>query len=290
MRTLVKILRKNLKNDSSRILLQNLETSYAAAEKSLEKIEVMLLRRQWLIDEQIRMQDFRTPLHEEYHELSEAITDEIRNYYTLLKRVLDRVAQLLDENLLSGSNDTLQKLVNTIKKDKSHELFNLILPGSEAVIEIANYRNNFIEHPKKFEDHFFTSQMEAKIGYSDGAISSPSAVTDDELCNAPGSKFVDTMKVGLGDENYVVYVHVNPVKMEEGSHIEKGDTIAVWSDGGSGHFDRYGAHMHQYFSPGFFEKYDNPRAKVEGSPPLRGSYQKVERYVLKLLRNIRKRT
>lgn len=289
VQNLLKILSKKLKDPKERIILRNLSDSYIESEILFGKIQAKLERRQWLIDEQIHLQDFRTDLHDEYHVLSDQIQADIRSYFTALKRVLDRVAELFALQVFPKETiDTLWGLLKTVERKGSERHQVLVLSGHEKMMEIVDYRNNFIEHPKGIGDRFFTDTKGARIVYSDGAMLDPSTIDDDDLINPKGSKFIDTMKVDNTNGTYLIYVHINPIKTQVGDRIAKGESIGVWDDGGSGHFKKYGPHMHVYPSPNYYEHYSHDDEGIARSPSLRKSKDKMEKYIKKLLRHLRK--
>ena len=131
----------------------------------------------------------------------------------------------------------------------------LINRGKEIDESINSYRDKEIEHIQipsyeygLISDGKGVRRYHQKI---DPPITQPteSFVEFKKRVNSlPEEKRSNAIRWEKSDGEYVYYVHIeSDEKMER--QVKKGDLLGRVSDGGSGHFDKYGSHRHIFTSP-----------------------------------------
>lgn len=208
--------------------------------------------RQELIERQIEATEFGGELHDAYHDALERLHGDLDNLFTSLKTLLNRAGQAVHDALPHEQRHGLRtksfgSFITSVKAaDLAKGLRRALLRNCAAVEEVADYRDKFVEH--------------AKSGQSVGLSSRGGGVTRVHLSRPPSSD--REPKPAVGDDgpmvmkmqdaesgHYIWYVHCRPL-VAEGDHIDPSTPVGAIDDGGAGHFERHGAHGHEFTSPG----------------------------------------
>jgi len=135
-------------------------------------------------------------------------------------------------------------------------LKNILLKYEPEIEVIINYRDKKIEHihrPKEYSTfsdengiaRYYGKEMHVEIPRKEMDMEDYKRKID----LLPKNKQGVALKVGLqNSKEYIYYVHLISDK-KTGDALDKGDRVGLISDGGSGHFDKYGSHGHTFTSP-----------------------------------------
>jgi hypothetical protein len=227
------------------------------------------VERAVLIEKQIEKLEFTGKLHEEYHQQSARLKSSYKSAVLTGKRISNNLAILFSEYLskeekkgirIGSFGKMLGKLQNrkapfcNTSLEEARQIF--ISEGMKFESTIHKFRDDVIEHPRIEglidESHSITSDdrvdFEKKIRNSEKVTLPP----DEMDPNWDGFVYYEVISKSGESEGHVYYVHAHLTKtFQEGEEISEGDPVMFVTDGDSGHFQKYGSHMHTYESPDY---------------------------------------
>jgi len=249
-------------SDQLEILTEGLN----AVSLNFERVQEDTSKRQFLIDLQCAYEVFDGPVHEEYHLISSRLSPNFDSYISSIKTALNRLPPVIFKALPHKNRDGLKPrsfgtFLNSIKEhsSKEAELIKEIFISDGQRIEdtIHEYRDKNIEHvPGSTPGATLVSDVNGIRKLH--RIKQPKTNAEDtesfllmkaRLNSLSKEKRGHAIKCVKENGEYVYVVHVESEEPLTGRMIPKGEILGFPSDGGSGHFDKYGPHGHNFMSP-----------------------------------------
>lgn len=249
------------------------------------------IERTVLIEMQIDTRDFVGDLHDAYHEATERFESQFNSAVQNAKRLANDLATLIYEFLPHGQRTGLKsgsfgRLFNAFRGDDEDSVTEpkatlraLVVTHGEFFESVVHpYRDEAVEHARPYSDAARGERLTSDDRLDVLRVEADSAASgrQDAEQGALPTDF-DPAWAGFvyqggwdGDGNllgYSYHVHAhNRMDLTEGQRIEKGDPIAFVTDGGSGHFARFGSHRHVFTSRDLPEMLQEPRDVHFGMP------------------------
>lgn len=218
---------------------------------NLDAIATYNKERTTLIDIQIHYQNFGGELHEAYHLVCISFDTSINNFFSSLKRLFNSIAILIYESQGHEQRRVLTKRSFGSMMEKVKKIWPIVDPAFlEMALQIDDvflqYRDKQIEHAQGFEFPSIESNNK-------GIIRVHQRFSRGNIARKPPPKqsgLLDWIRINVDTGGYIYYVHVvPPLDTKQGSKLKKGQLLGQTSDNGSGHFKKFGPHIHTFFSP-----------------------------------------
>lgn len=235
--------------------LQQLIYSMNDLQVVIARIDYGLLERQRLIERQIAERLFAGSLHDDYHEVTQALAADLSMLFRLTKSSLNHIPLILSDLIPAADRRNLRmksfgSFLHSYKKEAVSEEFDkLIAKGVLLDKTVNNYRDKFLEHPQ--------SSRPANRGMATEAGHIAQWHYDTIAYD-----YLEPIRVSGGNA-YSIHVHVRPT-VPSGTHVSKGQQMGTIDDGGNGHFDRFSSHIHVFLSPNLMIGLRPPGRSVGG--------------------------
>lgn len=250
-----------------------------ALNTSFHRLDVLSLVRQQSIDFQVANECFDGDFHDQYHDISRQLDAEFDVFFSSIKTTLNRLPVLVIEKLSHSDQTGLRPksfgafLLSLSTKDfegekarRIKDIFNI--SGAKIDQSIHEYRDKSVEHIRDYRPQGLSSDPLLGISryHLKQDLPSPSEPT---LMGKLKGHQTPYLKLWPKDGGYVYFVHLKGIKAGQ---IQEGDLMGRVDDGGTGHFEKYGPHRHEFSSTGI-----NPLKWIDhtSSPYSRSTYEEV---------------
>jgi len=230
--------------------------------RTLEGID----KREVLVAYQCRKDiDITVEKHEEYHKLQEQLLADLQTFLQVFKTFLNHFAILLGKFIpqteVKGMKvGSFGRLVNSSKSAKTDnpiidQILKILITKGEIIDKtILEYRDKYLEHPKKLQRKQLTFDASGytsiyHVNKSPGISFSSDPSYNYSLIVIEKGIFIQRYFLRKVDsEDYYVYLHLH-CDLKDGETAEKDKPLGILFDNTVDHFERYGQHGHIFGTP-----------------------------------------
>lgn len=277
--------------------IRSIKKSYKELFDIKVKIDKYEEKRQFFIELHCLIVPIRLTDHEIYHEVSESLINEMRNFFSKAKILLNDFTVLIDvlipetkrRGLRTKSFGSLVKSASKIGfKDKSIERLRVLIStlGLEIDNSILFYRDKYIEHSKTLDRGYLLSlDGKSQIAHNKNICFVASDVGQIDKMDKNLIFVEDVVKLSIEPDEEILYFHIDS-KLNIGQSVTKDSQIGKMHDSSKVHFHEFGVHSHMFTSRGIkiekpFKVVGHNKDDTTFSPKVDYSIQKVSEFIKK---------